>query len=101
MAMTTLRWVQRNWEQLLWKMYASWDRGEDMFAIFDESFYDPDTATQIYCYRISLYIRTQVRWDKIPERFEGEELVDKIGAYGKSTNEEDYRLIKNIEYSES
>jgi hypothetical protein len=101
MATTTLRWVQRNWEQLLWKMYASWDRGEDMFAIYDESYYDPDTATQVYCYRISLYIRTQVRWDKIPERFAGEELVNIIGTYGKSTNEEEYRLIKRIEYSES
>jgi hypothetical protein len=100
MAMTSLTWVQRNWEQLLWKMYASWDRGEDMWQLHDDSFYDQDTGTQTYCYRLSLYIRTQVRWDKIPKSFEGEELVNIIGAYGKSTQEDEYKLIKRIEYSE-
>lgn len=100
MAITTLEWVQRNWETLLWKMYASFDRAEDMFAYFDQSFYDQDTGSQIYCYNINLYLRTQVRWDKIPKQFEGEELVDIIGAYGKSTQEDDLRLIKRIEYSE-
>jgi len=100
MAETVLKWIQRNWEQLLWKMYASFDRGEDIFAITDESFYDPITSTQIYCYSLNLYLRTQMRWDKIPNQFTGEELVDIIGAYGKSTNEDDYNLIKRIEYGE-
>lgn len=100
MAETVLKWVQRNWEQLLWKMYASFDRAEDMWAIYDDSFYDPLTRTRIYCYRISMYLRTHVRWNKIPPTFTGDELVDIISVYGKSTNEEGYQLIKRLEYGE-
>ena len=97
LADTVRIWILRNWEQLLWKMNASFDRSEDLNIIRDLSTYDPNTQSLIYCTKISFFLRTQVRWDKIPELFEGEEIVEKIGVFGKSTSEDEYEFIERIE----
>jgi len=87
MALTSMKYVQRNWESILWDMYCSFDRGEDMWAIFDESFYDPNIGTQIYCYRLDIYIRTPVRWDKVPVDYDEEEdVLETVHTSVGSTN---------------
>lgn len=98
LANTLLVYILRNLEQLLWKMYASFDRGEDI-NIKDNSYYDPNTASKIYCYSIDVYLRTQMRWDKIPNTFEEEEILEKISVFGKTTDQENYNLIKRIDVS--
>lgn len=96
LADTVRLWILRNWEQLLWKMGASFDRSVDLNIIKDLSTYDPTTESMIYCYGLSFLLRTQVRWDKIPDTFEGEDIVEEIALYMKSTQEEDYEFIKRI-----
>lgn len=93
-------WVLRNWEQLLYKMYASFDRSDDFNMIKDLSYYNIDTESWIYCYGLSFMLRTQVRWDKIPTDFEEEDIIEKVGLYIKTTSEDEYELIKQIDVSD-
>ena len=79
-------------------MYASFDRGEDI-NIKDNTYYDPNTAIKIYCYSFDVYLRTQMRWDKIPDTFEGDDILEKIGVFGKTVDQENYNLIKRIDVS--
>ena len=99
MAQTILKYVLRNWESLLWNMYASFDRSEDII-VRDVSTYNPETGTQIYCYSVDLYLRTQMRWNKIPPSHTEDTIMLKAGLYMKSTNEEDYNLLENLNVEE-
>lgn len=98
LAETVLKYVQRNWEQIFWKMYASIDRAETLYAIKDSSYYDDNTGSKIYCYSFDVYARTQMRWNKIPPTFDGEEIIEEISElWIKSSNEgEEYKLIGKI-----
>ena len=40
-----------------------------------------------------------MQWNKIPDTFEGEEIVEQVGLYVKTTNEDDYTHIKHIDVS--
>ncbi|MEE9438991.1 MAG: hypothetical protein V3V14_08335 [Saprospiraceae bacterium] len=99
LAANILKYIMRNWESVLWKMYASFDRSEDI-VIRDVSTYNPETGTMVYCYSIDLYLRTQFRWDKIPPEHTEDTVALKAGLFVKSTNEEDYNLLININVEE-
>lgn len=99
LATNILKYIMRNWETVLWKMYASFDRSEDI-VIRDVSTYNPETGTMVYCYSIDLYLRTQFRWDKIPPEHTEDAVALKAGLFVKSTNEEDYNLLININVEE-
>ena len=80
-------------------MYASLDRSEDI-VIRDVSTYDPDTGTMIYCYSVDLYLRTQFRWNKVPPTHVEDTVVLKAGLFVKSTTEDDFKLLENINVEE-
>jgi len=97
LAEVVMSYVQRNWEQIFWKMYASIDRAETIYSIKDSSYYDENTSSKIYCYSFDVYARTQMRWNKIPLTFDGEEeIIEGITELLVKTQEEDYKLIGNI-----
>ncbi len=95
LAETILIYVQKNWENIFKGMYASFDRAETMWAIKDSSYFDEGSASKIYCYSFDVYARTQMRWNKIPSTFDGEEeIVEGISeVLVKSINENNYKLI--------
>lgn len=95
-ANTVRLWILRNWEKLLLSMNASFERAEDLNIIRDLSAYDPNQESFIYCYSTSFFLRTSVRWDKIPDVFEGEEIVEEIGVFAKSTSEEEYDYLYRV-----
>ena len=64
-----LRDVLREWETILLEFNASFDRKETI-AVKDLSTYDPVTETRIYNYDIDVYLRTQFRWDKVPDGYD-------------------------------
>jgi hypothetical protein len=99
LAETTMLYVQKNWEQMFWKKYASLDRAETLYVIKDSSYYDDNTASKIYCYSFDVYARTQMRWNKIPESFDGEEeICEGISeVLAKTQTEEEFKLIGNIQ----
>jgi len=99
LAEIALNYIQRNWEQILWDMNACIDRLENLWIIKDISRYDSDKGSKIYCYAIDVYLRTQMRWNKIPVGFEEEDIIEQIGVFGKSTQEDEYKLIKQIRVS--
>ena len=93
---TVLNYVLKNWEIIFWKMYASFDRAETLFAIKDLTTYDENTESKIYCYSFDVYARTQMRWNKIPDSFDGEEeIMNGISEISVKieTEEEEYNLI--------
>lgn len=97
LAEIALSYVQRNWEQILWKMYASLDRVDTLYTIKDLSYFDETTASKIYCYSFDVYVRTQVRWNKVPPEFDidnDEEICEGISeTWVKTQTEEEYKLI--------
>lgn len=99
LATKVLMYIMRNWESILWKMYASFDRSEDI-VIRDVSTYDPDIGTMVYCYSIDLYLRTQFRWNKVPPDHTEEAVVLNAGVYLKNTTEENFNLLQNINVEE-
>lgn len=99
LAETALRYVQKNWEQMLWRMYASFDRAETLYAIKDDSYYEKTTESKIYCYNFDVYIRTQMQWNKVPDSFEEEEIVEKTNLYIKSADDDEFKIIKHIDVS--
>ena len=98
LAEVVLNYVQKNWEQIFWKMYASIDRAETLWSLKDSSYYDDNTASKIYCYSFDVYARTQMRWNKIPDSFDGEEEVCEAISeiLVQNQTEEELRLIGNI-----
>ena len=95
LAEIALKYVQKNWEIIFKKMYASLDRAETLWSIKDSSYYDDNTGSKIYCYSFDVYVRTQMRWNKIPDVFDGkEEICDGISEISvKTETEEEYNLI--------
>lgn len=95
LADTVLRYVQKNWEIIFKNMYASIDRVETLWALKDSSYYDENTGSKIYCYSFDVYARTQMRWNKVPEAFDGEEeICEGISEISvKIETEEEYNLI--------
>jgi len=98
LAETVLRYIQRNWEYILAGMNASLDRNETYYGIRDSTYYNDITSTKIYCYSIEVFLRTQMRWNKVPIGYEGDDdkIVKTIGAYSKQSDEDEYSLIKRI-----
>ena len=72
MAEKCLNRVLKYWENILLDFNASLDRKETI-VIKDLSTYDPATETRIYNYDIDVYLRTQFRWDKVPDGYEEED----------------------------
>lgn len=95
LAEIALKYVQKNWEIIFKSMYASLDRAETLWSIKDSSYYDDNTGSKIYCYSFDVYVRTQMRWNKIPDVFDGEEeICDGISEISvKTETEEEYNLI--------
>jgi len=95
LAETVMSYAQKNWEQMLWKMYASIDRAETLWALKDSSYYDNNTASKVYCYEFDVYARTQMRWNKIPSSYDGNEgIIEEISEVSlKTQNEEEFKLI--------
>ncbi len=95
LAEVALKYVQKNWEIIFRNMYASLDRAETLWSIKDSSYYDDNTGSKIYCYSFDVYVRTQMRWNKIPTVFDGkEEICDEISKISvKTETEEEYSLI--------
>jgi len=76
MAEKCLNDVLKVWENILFDFNASLDRKEAIL-IKDLSTYDPVTETRIYNYDIDVYLRTQFRWDKVPDGYdEGDDLAE-------------------------
>lgn len=99
LAETVLSYVQKNWEIIFSKMYASFDRAETEWSIKDLSYYDENTVSKVYCYSFDVYARTQMRWNKMPSTFDGnEEICEGISEVlvKKSIKVEDYKLIGKI-----
>ncbi len=69
LAEVVLEDVLKVWENILFDFNASFDRKEAI-VIKDLSTYDPVTETRIYNYDIDVYLRTQFRWDKVPDGYE-------------------------------
>lgn len=71
--------VLKEWESILFDFNATLDRKE-IITIKDLSTYDPSTETQIYNYDIDVYLRTQFRWDKVPDGYEeDDDLAEIVG----------------------
>lgn len=99
LAEQVLTYIQKNWESILWSMYASLDRAESLWFIRDVSYYDQSKGSKVYCYSIDVYIRTQMRWNKVPDTFEEEDVVEQTMLYMKHTDEEEFSIIKHIDVS--
>ena len=89
--------MQKNWESILWDMYASFDRTDNLWFIKDASYYDKAKTSKVYCYSIDVYLRTQMQWNKVPDTFDGEEICEQATVYAKSNTEEEYTLLKHID----
>jgi len=94
MAEKCLNRVLKVWENILFDFNASVDRKETII-IKDLSTYDPITETRIYNYDIDVYLRTQFRWDKVPDGYEEEDLAEIVEFEVEETNQgtKDYIII--------
>jgi len=77
MAEKCLNDVLKVWENILFDFNASLDRKETI-VIKDFSMYDSSTETRIYNYDIDVYLRTQFRWDKVPDGYEEDDDLAEI-----------------------
>lgn len=96
MAEKCLNRVLKVWENILFDFNASLDRKETII-IKDLSTYDPITETRIYNYDIDVYLRTQFRWDKVPDGYEEtDDLAEIVEFEVEETNQgtKDYIIIK-------
>jgi len=76
MAIKCLEDILKVWENILYDFNATLDMKEAI-VIKDLSTYDPVTETRIYNYDIDVYLRTQFRWDKVPDGYEeGDDLAE-------------------------
>ena len=82
--------VLKVWENILVDFNASLDRKEAII-IKDLSTYDPVTETRIYNYDIDVYLRTQFRWDKVPDDYDEDEFAEIVEFEVEETQQE----IKN------
>jgi len=79
MAEKCLYRVLKVWENILYDFNATLDRKETI-VIKDLSTYNPATETRIYNYDIDVYLRTQFRWDKVPDGYEEDnDLAEIVG----------------------
>jgi hypothetical protein len=97
MAEKCLEDVLKVWEDILYDFNASFDRKEAV-VVRDLSTYDPVTETRIYNYDIDVYLRTQFRWDKVPDGYEEDGDLAKILEYeAKETlTQKKYNIIIKI-----
>jgi len=76
MAIKCLEDILKVWEDVLYDFDATLDMKEAII-VKDLSTYDPVTETRIYNYDIDVYLRTQFRWDKVPDGYEeGDDLAE-------------------------
>lgn len=88
MAYQVLHYILGNWESLLKEEYAAFDRDEDL-NIRDETLFLRRQGTKVYKYSISVYLRTQMVWDKVPPTYEST-VVESIGI---KLNDDEIRII--------
>jgi hypothetical protein len=65
-----LRGVLKDWEVILKQFGASFDRRETIPIVRDLSTYDDETETKIYNYVFDVLLRTQLRWNKVPDDYD-------------------------------
>ena len=97
MAEKCLQDVLKIWENILFDFNASLDRKETII-IKDLSTYDPLTETRIYNYDIDVYLRTQFRWNKVPDGYNEEddlaEIIELSEVEEQQQNTKDNIIIK-------
>jgi len=97
MAEKCLNRVLKYWENILFDFNACFDRKETII-IKDLSTYDPVTETRIYNYDIDVYLRTQFRWDKVPDGYDEEddlaEIIELSEVEEQQQNTKDNIIIK-------
>ena len=69
--------ILRNWGFLLPNLYAELDDFESVNNV-DRTVYDKRKGSKVYCYELNFMLRTQFRWDDLPEDFVEDVLVDEI-----------------------
>lgn len=69
MAESLLERINKYWETLLWNWGACFDN-RDMLIVKDLSGIGERNLTKIYNYDIDVYLRTQFKWDKVPDGYE-------------------------------
>ena len=80
MAEKCLNDILKVWEDVLYDFNATLDMKEAII-VKDLSTYDPVTETRIYNYDIDVYLRTQFRWDKVPDGYEEKDDLAEIFEY--------------------
>lgn len=76
-----LRRIYKRWDYLLEHYYASIDIVDSGPSLREITIYEGKSATKIYIYDITVYVRTQFRWNDIPDDYEDgdEEILEEIG----------------------
>lgn len=80
--------IFKYWDFILKPMRASVDFYENI-VVRDVTAYERRYGTKVYCYEIDIYLRTQQRWNKVPDGYE-EEVVEKIGMYLAEDEDSEY-----------
>ena len=80
LAEVVLEDILKIWENILFDFNASFDRKEAI-VVKDLSSYDPVTETRIINYDIDVYLRTQFRWDKVPDGYEETDDLAEIAEF--------------------
>jgi len=62
--------ILKEWENILFDYYSSFDRRDTIPELKDLSTYDPVTETMIYNYDIDIYLRIPFTWDKVPDGYD-------------------------------
>lgn len=62
--------VLKVWEDILKGFNASFDRKANIPIIRDLSMYDKETGTKLYNYEFDMMLRTQLRWNKVPDDYD-------------------------------
>lgn len=69
--------ILRCWDLLTNFSHACLDDIENVNYV-DRSVYDKTKSSKVYIYELSFYLRTQFRWDNLPEDFTEDVLIDEI-----------------------
>lgn len=86
--------VLKNWGYVLKDMAATLDTNEEV-AIRDVTTYERRFASKVYVYEMEIYLRTQFRWNRVPDDYVPAP-VEEIGVFYKEDREEvfQYELVK-------
>lgn len=85
--------VLKDWERLLKNYGACFDRKDTIPVIKDLSGYDRETATMKYNYEFDIILRTQLRWNKVPDGYdENEDFAERANVSFDPNGDEDKRF---------